>query len=93
MIVPDCIEKKVTIGVPVSRVWSAISNANEFGAWFGMAFDGPFIAGAKMTGRIQPTTVDAELARLQAPHAGKEIEFTVERIEPPRLFSFRFCNT
>ena len=90
MIVPDCIEKKVTIGAPVPRVWRAISDANEFGAWFGMAFDGPFVAGARVTGRIQPTTVDAEVARLQAPHAGKEFEFTIERVDSPRLFSFRW---
>ena len=82
MIVPDRIEKRVTISAPVSRVWRAISDANEFGAWFGMAFDGPFVAGARVTGRIAPTTVDAEVAKLQAPHAGKKFEFTIERIDP-----------
>ena len=90
MNVPDYIEKKVTIGAAVSRVWRAISDANEFGAWFGMAFDGPFVPGARVTGKIQPTTVDADVAKLQAPHAGKEFEFTIERIEPPGLFSFRW---
>lgn len=86
----DKIEKKVTLRAPLSRVWRAISDAKEFGAWFGMAFDGPFIAGQKIAGSIQPTTVDPEVAKLQAPHAGKPFEFTIDRIEPERLFSFRW---
>jgi uncharacterized protein YndB with AHSA1/START domain len=86
----DKIEKKVTLRAPLSRVWRAISNAKEFGAWFGMAFDGPFIAGQKLAGSIQPTTVDPEVAKLQAPYAGKPFEFTIDRIEPERLFSFRW---
>lgn len=86
----DKIKKKVTLRAPLSRVWRAISDAKEFGAWFGMAFDGPFIAGEKIAGSIQPTTVDPEVAKLQAPHAGKPFEFTIDRIEPERLFSFRW---
>jgi uncharacterized protein YndB with AHSA1/START domain len=90
MNVPDRIEKKITLRAPISRVWSAISDAQQFGAWFGVAFDGPFIAGSRLTGKIRPTTVDPEVAKLQAPHEGKAFEFTVERIEPQRLISFRW---
>jgi uncharacterized protein YndB with AHSA1/START domain len=90
MSVPDRIEKKITLRAPVARVWRAISDAREFGSWFGVAFDGPFIAGAKITGRIRPTTVDPEVAKLQAAHEGKAFDFTVDRIEPQRHFSFRW---
>ena len=90
MVVPDRIEKQITLSASKSRVWSAVSDAQQFGAWFGVAFDGPFIAGARLTGRIRPTTVDPAVAKLQAPHEGKPFEFTVERIEPQRLISFRW---
>ena len=55
-----------------------------------MAFDGPFIAGKRVTGKIQPTTVDPDVAALQAPHAGKAFAINVERMDAPRLFSFRW---
>ncbi|HYO54712.1 SRPBCC family protein [Archangium sp.] len=89
-IVTDRIEKKITLRAPVSRVWRAVSDAREFGAWFGVKFDGPFVAGARMTGRITPTQADPEVAKLQEPHAGKAFDFTVDRMEPERLFSFRW---
>lgn len=88
--VPDRIEKKLTLRAPVSRVWRAISDAREFGTWFGVEFDGPFVAGAHITGKITPTKVDPEVAKLQEPHTGKAFDFTVDRIEPERLFSFRW---
>ena len=88
--VTDRIEKKITLRAPVSRVWRAISDAREFGAWFGVKFDGPFAAGTRITGRITPTRVDPEVAKLQEPHAGTAFDFTVDRLEPERLFSFRW---
>jgi len=45
----DRIEKKVLLRAPLDRVWRAISDAKEFGAWFGVAFDGLFAAGARLT--------------------------------------------
>ena len=88
--VSDRIEKKITLRAPVERVWRAISDARAFGTWFGVEFDGPFVAGARMKGRIVPTKVDPEVAKLQEPHTGKSFEFTIDRIEPERLFSFRW---
>ena len=44
-------------------VWRAISDADEFGRWFGVRFDGPFVAGASVTGVITLTTVDDDAAR------------------------------
>jgi len=88
--VADRIEKKITLRAPVSRVWRAVSDAREFGAWFGVEFDDPFTAGARVTGRIKPTQADPEVAKLQEPHAGKAFDFTIDRIEPEHLFSFRW---
>jgi uncharacterized protein YndB with AHSA1/START domain len=86
----DRIEKQVVLRAPRERVWRAVSDAQQFGTWFGVEFDGPFVAGTQLTGRITPTKVDAEIAKAQEPHAGKAFEWTVERIEPPRLISFRW---
>ena len=86
----DRIEKKIVLRAALERVWSAISEAEQFGKWFGVAFDGPFVAGARLTGRIMPTTVDPQVAKLQQPHEGKRFEFHVDRIEPMRSFSFRW---
>ena len=86
----DRIEKRVVLGASRERVWRAISDSKEFGTWFGAEFDGPFVAGARMTGRIVPTTVDAAVAKRQEPHTGMAFEISVERVEPMRLFSFRW---
>lgn len=86
----DRIEKKVVLRAPRERVWRAISDAKQFGSWFGVEFDGPFAANKRVIGKIVPTTVDPEVAKLQEPHAGTAFEFAVDQIEPPRLFSFRW---
>lgn len=86
----DRIEKQVLLPAPRARVWRAISDAGEFGTWFGMEFDGPFVAGRRLGGRIVPTRVDAEVAALQQPYEGLAVAILVERIEPMRRFSFRW---
>jgi uncharacterized protein YndB with AHSA1/START domain len=86
----DRIEKTVLLRAPLARVWRAISVPNEFGSWFGVEFDGPFVPGARLTGRIVPTKVDPEVAKAQQPYAGRAFELSVDRIEPMRLFSFRW---
>src|SRR5262249_27157311 len=68
----------------------ALTGAKEFGEWFGVKFDGPFVAGAALHGVIAPTKVDLEVAKLQQPYAGKTFDITVDRIEPQHLFSFRW---
>jgi uncharacterized protein YndB with AHSA1/START domain len=86
----DRIQKQVLLRAPRDRVWRAISDAKEFGTWFGVAFEGPFVAGAHLSARIVPTKVDAEVAKAQEPHSGMRFEITIDRIEPMRLFSFRW---
>jgi uncharacterized protein YndB with AHSA1/START domain len=86
----DQIEKKILLRAPRDRVWRAVSEAQQFGSWFGVAFDAPFAEGARLTAKIMPTTVDAEVAKMQEPYAGKAFEWTVERIEPMQRITFRW---
>ncbi len=86
----DRIEKSFVLRAPHARVWAAISDARQFGSWFGVEFDGEFAAGARITGRIVPTTVDAEVAKSQEPHSGTQFEFQIESVEPMRRFAFRW---
>jgi len=86
----DRIEKKILLRAPRERVWGAVSDARQFGTWFGVEFDGEFVAGARLTGKITPTKVDPEVAKSQQPYSGKAFEIEVDRIEPMRLLSFRW---
>ena len=86
----DRIEKKIVLRAPRERVWNAISDAKQFGTWFGVEFDGPFVAGKPMKGRMTPTKVDRDVAKMQEPYAGKAFDCTIDRIEPMTLLSFRW---
>jgi uncharacterized protein YndB with AHSA1/START domain len=86
----DQIEKKILLRATRARVWRALTDSKEFGSWFGMRFDAPFAAGAIMRGTLVPTAVDDEIGSLQRPYEGRTVEFTIDRIEPERLFSFRW---
>jgi len=87
---PDRIEKEVLLKAPIDRVWRAISDADEFGRWFGVRFDGPFVAGTSVTGTITPTTVDEDVAKAQEPHAGKADAWHIVAVEPQRRLAFRW---
>ncbi len=86
----DRIEKEVLLKAPLDRVWRAISNADEFGQWFGVRFDGPFVAGTSVTGVITPTAVDDEVARAQEPYAGQADTWHIVAVEPQRRLAFRW---
>jgi uncharacterized protein YndB with AHSA1/START domain len=75
----DRIEKKIVLRAPRSRVWRAISNAEEFGTWFGMKLEGSFAPGARVRGRITIPGYEHVI-----------MDITIERIEPERLFSYRW---
>lgn len=87
---PDRIEKKILLRAPQKRVWRAVSDSAEFGAWFGVKFEGPFAPGTHAQGKIVGTTVDAEIAKAQKQFEATPFEITIDRIEPERLFSFRW---
>lgn len=73
----DRIEKRVELRAPVSRVWRALTDYREFGAWFRVKLDGPFAPG--------------QISRGQITYPGYEHvkwEATVQEMTPERLFSF-----
>ena len=47
----DRIEKTVELKAPVSRVWLALTDHQEFGTWFRVRLDGPFVPGQVCVGR------------------------------------------
>ena len=75
----DRIEKSIFLRAPRSRVWRAVANAEEFGAWFGARLEGAFAPGTRVTGPI--TTPGYEHLIL---------EFAIERVDPERLLSYRW---
>jgi uncharacterized protein YndB with AHSA1/START domain len=73
----DRIEKRIELAAPISRVWRALTDYREFGQWFGVKLEGPFVAGQVSRGHIT--------------HRGYEHvkwEAVVQKMEPERLFSF-----
>jgi uncharacterized protein YndB with AHSA1/START domain len=86
----DRIQKNVHLKKSRARVWQALTNSHEFGSWFGMKLNGPFVANSTLRGTIQPTTVDPEVAKMQKPLEGKAVELFIEQIVPETLFSMRW---
>ena len=75
----DRIEKTIVLRAPRSRVWRALTQADQFSAWFGMALEGTFAPGARLTGRLTSPG-----------HEYVTLEMVVERIEPEDLLSYRW---
>lgn len=75
----DRIEKKILLRAPRARVWRALTNAEEFGTWFRVKLEGAFAPSAHVRGRI--TYPGYEHVKM---------EVTVEKMEPERLFSYRW---
>jgi uncharacterized protein YndB with AHSA1/START domain len=48
----DAIRKSTHIDAPIDRVWRAVSDHRQFGAWFKVALDQPFAAGQPSTGHL-----------------------------------------
>lgn len=86
----DRIVKTTVLRAPRDRVWRAVSDSQQYGAWFGAKFDGAFTAGAKLTATIVPTEADPDVAKSQEPYRGRTFTFEVERVEAPRLIAFRW---
>ena len=71
------IEKRMELKAPVSRIWRALTDHREFGEWFRVKLDSPFVQG--------------QAARGQITYPGYEHlhwEAVVQKMEPERLFSF-----
>lgn len=48
----DRIEKTTFVRAPIDKVWRAVSDHREFGAWFKVDLDQPFVAGERSTGKM-----------------------------------------
>jgi uncharacterized protein YndB with AHSA1/START domain len=75
----DRIEKQIELAATPARVWRALSNAHEFGTWFGAKLEGDFVPGATIRGLLT--------------FAGLEhvtLEMVIERVEKERLLAFRW---
>src|SRR5690349_8745514 len=75
----DRVEKTILLRAPRTRVWRALTNADEFGAWFRVKLEGGFAVGKRVEGKIT--------------HPGYEhltMEVAVERMDAEQLFSFRW---
>src|ERR1700742_2672526 len=73
----DRIEKQIDLKAPPARVWRALTDYREFGEWFRVNLEGPFVPGQVSVGYMA--------------HPGYEHvrwEATVKTMEPERLFSF-----
>lgn len=73
----DDIEKSIELKAPVSRVWRALTDHQEFGEWFEVKLDGPFVPGKVSAGRVT--------------YPGYEhikFELVTQKLEPERFFAF-----
>ncbi len=75
----DRIVKQIELRAAPDRVWRALTDHREFGKWFRVNLQGPFVPGRTTRGRIT--------------YPGYEhvvMEVVVQKMEPERLFSFHW---
>ncbi len=71
------IEKRIELAAPVKRVWEAITDSRQFGEWFQVKMDGPFVAGNPVSGQI--TFPGYEHLRM---------DIMIQTIQPTSYFSY-----
>lgn len=71
------IEKEVELNAPLARVWQALTDHREFGEWFRVKLDKPFVEGETSRGQITYPGYE---------HLPWKVE--VQKIQPEKLFSF-----
>ena len=69
------IERYIDLKASPSRVWKALTDHKEFGQWFGCVFEGPFVAGQTVRGKLNHPSYE-------------QWAINVKKMEPERLFSF-----
>jgi uncharacterized protein YndB with AHSA1/START domain len=76
----DRIERHIFLQASPARVWQALTVPEEFSCWFGVSFEGKrFAVGEGLKGRVTNPGYE---------HLTMEI--WIERMEPERLFSWRW---
>jgi len=71
------IEKRIELKAPIARVWRALTDYREFGEWFRVRLEGPFVPGQVLRGHITYPGYE---------HIKWEVQ--VQKMEPERFFSF-----
>jgi uncharacterized protein YndB with AHSA1/START domain len=97
----DKIEKKIELKAPVTRVWSALTDHKQFGEWFRVNIEEPFVVGQEAQGKIlhpgyEHVTWRAAIVAIEPEHLfaftwhpygiDKEIDYSKEE---PTLVEFR----
>jgi uncharacterized protein YndB with AHSA1/START domain len=75
--VEDKIEKHLKLKASISLVWRALTDYREFGEWFKVRLEGPFIPGQVSRGQITYPGYE---------HVTWEVR--IEKMDPEHLFSF-----
>lgn len=75
----DVIAKHVVIAAPPARVYRALTDPAEFGTWFRVQLDGPFVPGEETRGRMT-----------YPGYEGEPFLVSVVAMEPDRRFAFRW---
>lgn len=75
----DRIQKEILLHAPRSRVWRALTDSREFGAWFGVELQGPFVVGQPVKGKVTSPG-----------YTHLTMEVLVERLEAETSFAFRW---
>jgi uncharacterized protein YndB with AHSA1/START domain len=73
----DVVEKQIELKAPVARVWRALTDHEEFGEWFRVKLEGPFVPGEVSRGYITWPGYE---------HLKWEV--VVQAMEPEKIFSF-----
>lgn len=73
----DRIEKVIEVKAPVERVWRALTDYREFGAWFRVKLEAPFVVGQEARGQISHPGYEHVTWRAQ-----------VVEMDEPRVFAF-----
>jgi uncharacterized protein YndB with AHSA1/START domain len=73
----NSIEKQIEIAAPVTRVWKALTDYRQFGEWFQVSLDGPFVHGKPVGGQL--TFPGYEHVRM---------DLEVKTVQPENYFSY-----
>jgi|SRR5215472_774986 len=71
------IEKRIELTAPISRVWRALTDYREFGEWFRVKLDGPFVPGQPTHGQMTYPVYE---------HL--KFEVVIQKMQPEQFFSY-----
>lgn len=75
----DRIERRIDLSASPERVWQALTDHRQFGEWFRVAINGPFVVGETARGRSYAKGCEGTW------------EAAIVALEPMRRFAFEWC--